>query len=86
MQDDGLGNFMLVTADTETARVFKTKVGTINYTTGAVKLSNLTIDSFEGNAIKFTASNINKDVKTPKDRIITIRSEDITITVTPLAA
>jgi hypothetical protein len=86
MQDDGLGNFMLVTADTETTRVFKSNVGTVNYTTGAVKLSNLTVDSFEGNAIKFTASTINKDVKTPKDRIITIRGEDITVTVTPLAA
>jgi hypothetical protein len=86
MQDDGLGNFMLVTADTETTRVFKSNVGTVNYNTGAVKLSNLTVDSFEGNAIKFTASNINKDVKTPKDRIITIRGEDITVTVTPLAA
>ena len=86
MQDNGLGSFMLVTADTETTRVFKSNVGTVNYTTGTVKLSNLTVDSFEGNAIKFTASNINKDVKTPKDRIITIRGEDITVTVTPLAA
>jgi hypothetical protein len=86
MQDDGLGNFMLVTADAETSRVFKSNVGTINYTTGAIKLSNLTVDSFEGNAIKFTAVNISKDVKTPKDRIIAIRGEDITVTVTPLAA
>ncbi len=86
MQDDGLGNFMLVTADTEVARVFKSNVGMINYTTGSVKLSNITVKSFEGDAIKFTAYNINNDVKTPKDRIITIRSRDITVTVTPLAA
>jgi hypothetical protein len=85
MQDDGLGNFMLVTTDAEVTRVFKSKVGTVNYTTGAIKLSNLTVDSFEGAAIKFTASTINKDVKTPKDRIISIRGEDITVTVTPLA-
>ena len=86
MQDDGLGNFMLVTADTDTARVFKSNVGTLNYTTGAIKLSNITVDQYEGASIKFTASTINKDVKTPKDRIITVRAEDITITVTPLAA
>ena len=85
MQDDGLGTFMLVTADSEVTRVFKSNVGTLNYTTGAIKLSNLTVDSFEGASIKFTASTINKDVKTPKDRIISIRGEDITVTVTPLA-
>jgi hypothetical protein len=85
MQDDGLGTFMLVTADSEVTRVFKSNVGTLNYTTGAIKLSNLTVDSFEGAYIKFTASTINKDVKTPKDRIISIRGEDITVTVTPLA-
>jgi hypothetical protein len=86
MQDDGLGNLMLVTSDSESTRVFKPNVGTINYTKGAVKLSNLTVDSFEGNAIKFTAVTINKDIKTPKDRIIIIRSEDISVTVTPLVA
>lgn len=85
MQDDGLGTFMLVTADSEVTRVFKSNVGTLNYTTGAIKLSNITVDSFEGASIKFTASTINKDVKTPKDRIISIRGEDITVTVTPLA-
>jgi len=85
MQDDGLGTFMLVTADSEVTRVFKSNVGTLNYTTGAIKLSKITVDSFEGASIKFTASTINKDVKTPKDRIISIRGEDITVTVTPLA-
>jgi len=85
MQDDGLGSFMLVTAGTDVARVFKYGVGTVNYTTGAIKLSNITVDNYEGSSIKFTASTVNKDVKTPKDRIISIRGEDITINVTPLA-
>ena len=86
MQDNGLGAMMLVTADTEVARVFKASVGSVNYITGAIKLSNLKVDSFSLNAIKFTATTVNKDVKTPKDRIISIRAEDITVTVTPLAS
>jgi len=86
IQDDGLGSLMLVTADSDIARVVKSSVGTVNYTTGAVRLSNITVEAFEGNAIKFTASIVNKDVKTSKDRIITIRDEDITVTVTPLVA
>jgi len=86
MQDNGLGAMMLVTADTEVPRVFKASVGSVSYITGAIKLSNLTIDSFSFGAIKFTATTVNKDVKTPKDRIISIRAEDITVTVTPLAS
>jgi len=85
MQDDGLGNLMLISSDSEATRVFKANVGSLNYTTGAVKLSNLIVDAYEGASIKFTASTVNKDVKTPKDRIISIRAEDITVTVTPLA-
>ena len=84
MQDDGLGNLMLISSDSEATRVFKANVGSLNYTTGAVKLSNLIVDAYEGASIKFTASTVNKDVKTPKDRIISIRAEDITVTVTPL--
>ena len=85
LKDDGLGNIMLVTDGTDTPTVFKSSVGTVNYATGIVKLTSLSIDSYVGNAIKITASTLNKDIKPPKDRIITIRSEDVTVTATPLA-
>jgi hypothetical protein len=75
---------MAVTASTTTKNVFKRNVGTIDYSTGAIKLSNLIVDSYEGSAIKFTANTINKDVKSPKDRIISIRNQDITVNVTQL--
>ena len=75
---------MAVTASSTSPSVFKRSIGTINYSTGAIKLSNLIVDSFEGNAIKFIANSVAKDVKAPKDRIITIRDEDITVNVTSL--
>ena len=84
LQDDGAGKMMAVTASTASPVVFKRSVGTINYSTGAVKLSNLIVDTFEGSAIKFIANSVAKDVKAPKDRIITIRGEDITVNVTSL--
>lgn len=84
LQDDGKGSIMAVTADGTSERVFKRSIGTINYTTGAIKMSNLIVDSFEGDAIKFTANTINKDVKAPKDRIISIRNQDITVNVKQL--
>ena len=84
LQDDGKGSMMAVTAGTSIQGVFKRNVGTIDYSTGDVKLSNLIVDSYEGDAIKFTANTINKDVKSPKDRIISIRNQDITVNVTQL--
>ena len=84
LQDDGAGKMMAVTASSADVSVFKRNVGTINYSTGAIKLSNLIVDSYEGGAIKFIANSVAKDVKAPKDRIITIRGEDITVNVTSL--
>ena len=84
LQDDGKGSIMAVTAGTNIQGVFKRNVGTVDYSTGAIKLSNLIVDSYEGDAIKFTANTINKDVKSPKDRIISIRNQDITVNVTQL--
>ena len=75
---------MAVTASTASVSVFKRNIGTIDYSTGAIKLSNLVVDSYEGSAIKFIANSVAKDVKAPKDRIITIRGEDITVNVTTL--
>ncbi|MDA8866215.1 baseplate J/gp47 family protein [Porticoccaceae bacterium] len=83
-KDDGKGNIMLVTGDTTVESVFKSSVGTVDYTTGAIKLSNLNISSFQNKAIKFTANTTNKDIRPPKDRIIVIRGEDVLITVSPL--
>ena len=84
LQDDGSGKMMAVTASTASVSVFKRNIGTIDYSTGAIKLSNLVVDSYEGSAIKFIANSVAKDVKAPKDRIITIRGEDITVNVTTL--
>ncbi len=81
IKDDGLGNLMLVTAGTDVQSVFKPIVGTVDYTTGAVKLSNLNVSSFDGTAIKFIASSTNKDIRPPKDRIIVVRGEDVTVSV-----
>jgi hypothetical protein len=83
-QDDGNGNIMLVTAEVDSESVFKSSVGTINYSTGAVKLSNLTISSFQNKAIKFTANTVDKDIKPPKDRILVIRGEDVFVTAKTL--
>jgi len=86
VQDDGNGNLMLVTFGTDVESVFKPSVGTLDYTTGAVKFSDLNVQSFTGSEIKFFANTQNKDIVPPKDRVIVVRGEDVTVTVTPLEA
>ena len=75
---------MLVTAGADDQSVFTPVVGTVDYATGAVKFSDLTVDSFTGNEIKIIANTQTKDIVPPKDRVIVIRGEDVTVTVTPL--
>jgi len=82
--DDGQGNIMLVTAEADIQSVFKPSIGTIDYSTGAIRLSNLSVESFQSKAIKFTANTVNKDIKPPKDRILIIRGEDVTVTAQPI--
>ena len=81
IKDDGLGNLMLVTAGSDVQTVVRPIAGTVDYTTGAVKLSNLNVSSFDGSAINFTANSTNKDIRPPKDRILVIRGADVTVSV-----
>ena len=84
VQDDGNGNLMLVTFGGDQESVFKPSIGTVDYATGAVKFSDLNVESFVNTEIKFTANTQTKDIVPPKDRVIVIRGEDVTVTVTPL--
>lgn len=81
LQDNGLGSIQAITADASSRRVFKKNVGTVDYETGVVRLTNFIVDSFEGRAIKFYANTAKKDISSTKDRILVVRSEDIRITV-----
>ena len=83
-KDDGNGNIMLVTSGVTEESVFNSSVGTINYATGEVKLNDLIVTAFDGQAIKFYANTVRKDIRPPKDRIIVIRGEDVKVTVRPM--
>lgn len=82
--DNGLGEIIAVTTSGQGSRsVFKRELGRIDYETGKIRLSNLKVDSFLGSAIQFIASTSNKDIRSPKDRILTIREKDLAISITP---
>lgn len=81
LQDDGQGNILAITSGSASRRVFKRGVGTVDYTTGVVKLSNFIVSSYVGDAIKVYANTKTKDIKAPKERILVVRPSDISVTV-----
>ena len=56
-------------------------IGSVNYVTGQIIITNLSVSAFIGAEIKIYGRTASKDIAAPKDRIITIREQDINITV-----
>ena len=56
-------------------------IGSVDYTTGAVIISNFNVSAYADSEIKIYGRTLSKDIAAPKDRIITIREQDINITV-----
>jgi hypothetical protein len=83
IRDDGNGILNVLSAATEA--IIDT-VGTVNYDTGLLQLSNFKIDSFFGPNIKFSAYPRNKDISTIKNVILNIIEEDLAINVVPVRA
>ena len=81
IQDDGLGNIQLVTDDLTNPQVINPTAGTIDYTTGVVKLVNFKVESFAGSAIKIKARTVNNDIKAPKGRVFIIRDDDLVVNI-----
>lgn len=84
LQDDGSGSINAVTASDSAQRIFKRRVGIVNYQTGSIKLSNFNVSSYVGSAIQIIANTSDKDITAPKDRILVIRANDLTINVRAL--
>jgi len=46
-----------------------------------VRLSDFEVSAFEGTAIKISANYVAEDIIAPKNRVLSIRDSDITVTV-----
>lgn len=79
LQDDGAGNIQIISASTVSTEILSPNIGTVDYTTGEVRLVNFAVESFTGSAIKIYAATVSADVKAPKSRILTIRDSDVSI-------
>lgn len=82
IQDNGEGVLRIVkTATDGSFIILHQNIGTVDYTTGKINIVNLAIPSYVGSALKFFANVKSSDIKAPKERIISIRSSDVNITV-----
>lgn len=77
LQDDGQGVVNIVDSNGSSI----TNVGTINYNTGLVQLSNFNVDSYEGAGIKIKVTPRQKEIQVINNVIINIIEDDINLTV-----
>lgn len=79
LQDDGNGNVMTLSNNPQAARVINPSIGSVDYTTGELRLVNFKTTYYAGSAIKIYANTIDKNIVAPKSRIFSIRDIDITV-------
>lgn len=81
LQDDGNGALQVLSNTVDGFVYLNKNIGTVNYTNGEVRIKSLNISGYDGSAIKIYAATKVKDIIGPKQRIVSIRPEDVTITV-----
>lgn len=79
IQDNGAGAIQIVSSDVVNTRILNANAGTVDYSTGIVKLVNFTTDGYTGAAIKIFARKKETDIIAPKNRLLQIRDSDIKI-------
>lgn len=82
LEDDGLGTVKLK-SDSGVEHSEVSVIGSVDYETGRVILNKLKIDSFTGNSIKIYGRTRSKDILSELRTILSIRDQDIRITVIP---
>lgn len=82
LMDDGNGNVMVVNSDFTKNQILENIVGNINYTTGKIVLSDFAIQDYEGRAVSMIATTKDKDIKSLKNTIMTIRDKEVSISFT----
>ena len=83
-EDNGLGEINIINANRRAEGVFeiiKRKAGTVDYQKGIARLSDFVVESYAGNGITVTANTQEKNVSSPKSRVLILRDEDVSVNV-----
>ena len=78
-QDDGEGKIQIVTSDIVNPQVIIPNSGSVDYTSGEIKLTNFKTDSYDGAGIRIMVTTAKDDIKTPIGRIFFIDDNDVTV-------
>lgn len=81
-EDDGVGSISVVTSVANQTAIVKPNVGTVDYETGRVVISALTITGYEGDGIRVYAQPRTKDISAVRNSVLVARDSDISIVVT----
>lgn len=81
IQDDATGTLNIINVSTTGKIMYlKRSIGTVDYDTGEVVITNLIVDGYTGGKIKMYAVTDTSDILAPKTRILTVRTNDIKVT------
>jgi len=81
LDDDGLGTVRVYRFDDTNAKVIqKSNIGTVNYTTGEIILSNFNIASFVGTQLEINAVPDSLDVTPAREQILIMQASDASVT------
>ena len=82
-RDDGTGALQIVVANTSALQILDANVGSVDYATGNVQITNVTINAIShGTGIKFYGQSNTVDVVGKLSDIVEIKTEDVTVTAT----
>lgn len=84
VQDDREGNLAIYSITDSDITTFIKNIGTVDYTSGLVQITNLVVSAFEGSAIHLHVNPTTKDIAATKNTIIRIRDADVEVTVAPI--
>lgn len=87
-EDNGLGIINIVNAknrDAGVIEIIKKNTGTVDYTTGTVKLADFVVEFYQGTGIKIFVKTKNKNVAAPKQRVLVLNDSDVKVNIKEVA-
>ena len=80
LDDDGVGNIRVFRYNSAKQKVaIEANAGTIDYTTGEIKINSFVVTAYDGIEIKVNADPVSKDIVPVREQIIIISTEDMEV-------
>ena len=81
IQDNGNGVLQIIKASGASFVYLNANIGSVNYETGRVIIKKFNISAYDGTEVKLYGRTRTSTIEPPKNRILTIRQQDVTINV-----